>query len=163
MGIFDSIKAIFSISESENKATKDKMKLFMKQALKKDNLDGFELVYGKLAENKDNLVVRKTEYHNYVIAFNRQSSELIILPIDPKLASCGWPIFINNETLKKAKTVMYGTAYSIDLKDGDNIMFSTPAQNYKIGRILGAMEVSIIQEKEVKSFKEFFNKKFKDN
>lgn len=58
---------------------------------------------------------------------------------------------------------MYGTAYSIDLKDGDNIMFSTPAQNYKIGKILGAMEVPIIQEKEVKSFKEFFNKKFKDN
>ncbi len=161
MGIFNALKSFFSISEEENKATKNKMKFFMLQALKKDDLSGFEIVYGKLAENKDNLVTRKTQYHNYAIAFNRQTSELIILPIDPKLASCGWPIFINNETLKKAETVLFGTAFSFDLKDGDNIMFDTPAQNYKISKILGALEIPIIQEKEVNSFKEFFNKNYK--
>lgn len=86
---------------------------------------------------------------------------MIILPIDSKLTNCGCPIFINNETLKKAETVLFGTAYSFDLKDGDNIMFDTPAQNYKISKILGALETPIIQEKEVNSFKEFFNKNYK--
>lgn len=160
MGLFDKIKSLFVPSEEETKITKEKIRAFMKQALKKDDLPGFEIVYGKLAETKDTLLTRKTQYNNYAIAFNNVTMELIILPVDPKLASCGWPVYITNETLKSAKTVAFGTAYSFDLKDGDNIMFSTPAQNYKIGKLLGAMELPIMQEKEAWSFKEFFKAKF---
>lgn len=160
MGLFDKIKGFFVPSDEEVKSTKDKMRAFMKQALKKDDITGFEIVYGKLAETKDTLTTKRTQYHNYVIAFNNQTMELIILPIDPKLASCGWPIFINNDTLKSAKTALFGTVYQLDLKDGDNIIFETPAQNYKIGKSLGAMELPIMQEREAKEFKEFFKTKF---
>jgi len=160
MGLFDTIKSFFVPSEAEIKVAKDKMWAFMKQATKRDDLSGFEIVYGKLAETKDSLLTRKTEYHNYAIAFNRSTGELIILPIDPKLASCGWPVFITSETLKSASKILFGTAYEFDLKDGDTIIFDTPAQNYKIGKTLGAMELPIMQEKETKAFKEFFEKKF---
>ncbi|MET4082929.1 hypothetical protein ABIB40_002893 [Pedobacter sp. UYP30] len=160
MGIFGKIKSFFVPSEEDVKETKDKMWAFMKQALKKDNLQGFEIVYGKLAETKDTLITKKTEYHNYTIAFNKITGELIILPIDPKLASCGWPVFITEETLKEAKTILFGTAYSVELKDGEIFMFDTPAQNYKIGKSLGAMEIPIMQEAEVKAFKDFFKAKF---
>lgn len=160
MGLFDQIKSFFVPSEDEVLAAKNKMWQFMKEATKRDDLNGFQLVYGKLAEDKDTLLTNRTSYHNYAIAFNQGTGGLIILPIDPKLASCGWPIFINDETLKAAKTILFGTAYSIDLKDGDNIMFDTPAQNYKIGRSLGALELPIMQEEEAKAFKQFFKMKF---
>ena len=39
-------------------------------------------------------------------------------------------------------------------------MFETPAQNFKIGKSLGASELPIMQEKEAKAFKEFFKTKF---
>lgn len=46
------------------------------------------------------------------------------------------------------------------MKDGENIMFETPAQNYKIGKPLSAMELPITQEREAKLFKAFFKNKF---
>ena len=160
MGLFDQIKSFFVASEEEVLAAKNKMWQFMKEATKGDDLTGFQLVYGKLAEETDTLLTNRTTYHNYAIAFNQGTGALIILPIDPKLASCGWPIFINDETLKSAETILFGTAYSFDLKDGDNIMFDTPGQNHKIGRSLGALELPIIQEEEAKAFKQFFKMKF---
>ena len=160
MGIFDQIKSFFVPSEEEVQAAKLKMWQFVKQATKRDDFSGFELVYGKLSESKDSFTTRKTEYHNYAIVFNETDGELIILPIDPKLASCGWPVFINNETLKSAQTILFGTAYEFELKDGDHIMFETPAQNYKIGKSLGSLELPIMQEKEAKAFKEFFKMRF---
>jgi len=159
MGLFYTIKSFFVASDEEVRAAKCKMWQFMKDATKKVDLDGYELVYGKLAETKDSLTTNRTQYHNYAIAFNKATLDIIILPIDPKLASCGWPVFINDATLKSADRILFGTAYQFDLHDGDNIMFETPAQNYKIGKSLGAMELPIMQEEEVKSFKEFFKMK----
>jgi hypothetical protein len=160
LGLLDKIKSFFVPSEEEVKGTKNKLNAFMKHALKKEDLTGFEIVYGKLSETKDTLVTKKTQYHNYAIAFNADTGELVILPVDPKLASCGWPVFVNNETLKTAKNTMMGTIYQFDMKDGENIMFETPAQNYKIGKSLGAMELPIMQEREAKLFKVFFKTKF---
>ena len=160
MGLFDKLKSFFVPSEEEINATRNKLWHFMKEVTKREDLTGFEIVYGKLAETKDTLITRKTQYFNYAVAFNKDTGELIILPVDPKLVSCGWPVFINNETLKSATTELFGTAYSFTLKDGDNIMFETPAQNYKIGKALGAMELPIMQEKEAKAFKVFFKERF---
>jgi len=159
MGLFDTIKGYFVPSKEENQAAKSKLLQFMKQALKRDELTGFQIVYGKSIKSKDGLLEKRTQYYNYAVAFNRGTGELVILPVDPKLASCGWPVFINEETLKSAKK-SYVLSYVFDLNVGDFIDFEVPEQNYKIGKLLGALELPIMQEEEAAAFKEFFKMKF---
>ena len=161
MGFFDTIKGYFSISDEQNAATKAKLRSFMMQATKADNLNGYEIVYGKHINKDDTVLTNKTTYFNYAIAFNDNTGALTILPIDPKLASCGWPVFINNETLVKAQKVLMNTLYEFTLKDGDDITFDVPAVNYKISVTLGALELPISQEKEAAAFKAFFERWFK--
>ncbi len=156
MGLFDSIKQLFIPAAEEVSATKQKLASFMQQALKKNDLAGYEIVYGKMIEKKDTLTTRKTQYFNYAIAFNNHTGDLVILPIDAKLASFGWPVFVHGETLKKAKLGTMSTIYTFDFKDDTTIMFEVPAQNYKIGKMLGAVELPILQQQEAKAFKEFF-------
>lgn len=160
MGLFDKIKSMFVPSEEEVATTKEKLKFFLKQSLKDEKMDGYQIVYGKLSEQKDTLTTRKVQYFNYIIGFNKSTGELVILPVDPKLASCGWPIFVNETTLKSAKKVLFGTAYEFQMQDGDTILFEVPSQNYKIGKSLGAMELPIMQQEEADEFKRFFEMKY---
>jgi hypothetical protein len=81
---------------------------------------------------------------------------MVVLPIDPKLASCGWPVFINSETLKKASKGLMGTLYELTLKDDSYYPFEVPAVNGKAAQALGAMEIAIGQQEEAAAFKAFF-------
>lgn len=92
--IIEMIKSLFVGSNEDIEKTKSTMKSFLKQALDKDNVDDYVLVYGKSIKESNYVVASKTTYYNYLVAFNKGTGEMIIIPIDSKLTSYGEPVFV---------------------------------------------------------------------
>ncbi|XZF14213.1 hypothetical protein ACTHGU_20735 [Chitinophagaceae bacterium MMS25-I14] len=156
MALLDTIKSFFLPTEAESNAVKAKMRAFMQQATKGELHQGNTIVYGTHHTEGRNLTTRKYTFYNYAIAFGEQGGDFIILPIDPKLASCGWPVFVNSRTLKKAKKTLMGTTYQFSMNDGEDILFRVPGVNGKAGIFFGSLELAITQEAEAAAFKQFF-------
>lgn len=159
-GIMDMIKKFFIGSEEDNIETKLKIKSFLRQALNRDDVEEYTIVYGKTSKHSNYVVASRTTYYSYMIAFNKGTGEIIIVPIDSELTTYGDPIFVTNMNLKKAKLTMLGVVFSFSFNDKSTIEFEVPEVNTKIVNFTGGYELPISQKEEAKLFKQFFKNKF---
>lgn len=159
-GIMDMIKKFFIGSEEDNKETKLKMKSFLRQALNRDDVEEYTIVYGKTSKHSNYIVASRTTYYSYMVAFNKGTGEIIIVPIDSELTTYGDPIFVTNMNLKKAKLIMLGVVFSFSFNDKSTIEFEVLEVNTKIVNFTGSYELPISQKEEAKLFKQFFKNKF---
>ncbi|MDM1348067.1 hypothetical protein HX017_12855 [Myroides marinus] len=159
-GIIDMIKKFFVGSEEEMAEIRSKMKFLLGQSLNRQDVDEYAIVYGKTSKNANYIVSSTTTYYSYIVAFNKGTGEIIVVPTDYKLSSYGDPIFITNDSLKKAKLTMMGVVFSFDFKDKSSLEFEVPEINTKIVNMGGGYELAISQREEAKAFKQFFKNKY---
>lgn len=159
--IIDMIKSLFVGSNEDIEKTKSTMKSFLKQALNKDNVDDYGIVYGKSIKKSNYVVASSTTYYSYMVAFNQGTGEVIIIPIDSDLTSYGEPVFVTKENLKKAKLDMFGVTFDFEFNDKTSIDFEVPEVSTKLGNLTGGYELPISQKEEAKAFKQFFKSRYK--
>ncbi|MGL4582804.1 MAG: hypothetical protein ACRCVU_07465 [Flavobacterium sp.] len=158
--IIDMIKGLFVASNEEVTRTKETMKSFLKQILNRDSVDEYMIIYGKAIEQTSYVVASRTTYYNYMIAFNKNTGEIIITDIDSKLTGYGTSVIITNDSLKEAKLKSFGVVYKFEFKDKTSIEFQVPEINSKIADLTGGYELAISQKEEAKVFKQFFKNRF---
>jgi hypothetical protein len=163
MSLFGGIKKALQASEAENLVTRQRMAALFMQSLRIDQLNGYQLAYGKHTKYGPNLEGTRYTFINYVVGFRPDPVhiDLVLVPVDASLSSCGAPILINSKTFKKAGKTFLQRLYKFKTIYGNTFVFHVPAVNGKASQMFGGEEIAINQEAEAQAFKDFFSQLIK--
>lgn len=118
--------------------------------------DGYRIVYGYDAVEKNYVVVKRTIIHSFVVGYVPGTKDLAIVEVDgdPGALTAGQPLYVTADTLKSAKKDLQ-RRYVIRTTDGAKVRFTVLP---KVPRLLQAAYVLDVEQRdEAAAFGEYFD------